>query len=481
MAMFVLTDATGIGTNDLDPDQAAVDLAIIANDTGIGVDDPVGGRQLVTYNRTQGGAPQLRLDALVNTAFSPDYGSGPQNVDTIIIAGLSGFTLDDGTSFANNGTALPPAGSGLAGSSLNTTANCLVIYDTQQTICVARDGTDGDLDLPISNPVVLFHEFSHAFRILNNTLLALTGTCDPASPEENAAIVDENTLRTDIANRLGETPELRDPNIHCGTVDEDCSSCCIIATLVSKSFTSYQVQFLRSVRDHFVRKTEVGHAFFEQFFRDYYSFSPQVCTIMARNPSIPELLLEGYINPLLDFWKIMIERSRCENMSEAKLGASFVSLHLDPTQARSRRDALNRTISYWLYQDSNDFEVPAELLTLLKERAWSSDYIQWALVAPIRIYYGLLTLYLDGADEDAIGREFNHALESWAPEMPISRIWASLTVDQVVKELEFCENVLLQTAESKKRFHERLKNQFYDITSIGVVLNDLSGTLGGIR
>lgn len=480
MPTFILDDATGIGSDDLDTLQAFVDLVIIANDDGVGLNDPAGGMQQVTYNRTLNGPPQLRLDALVNTAFTPDYGGGPQNVDVIVIPGLSGFTLDDGTSFANNGTALPPASSGLPGAGLNTTENCLVIYDTQQTICVARDGTDGDIDLPISNPVVLYHEFSHAFRIVNNTLLALTGTCDPSSPEENAAIIDENDLRTQIANRQGETPQLRDPGIHCGEAGDDCGGCCIIATVVSKSLASPQVQFLRCVRDHFVRSTEIGHAFFEKFFQDYYSFSPQVCKIMARNPNVSLHLLEGYINPLLDFWKIMIERSR-QHFSDVDLGATFVRQHPDRTQAQSRLDALRRTVRYWLNQDSNDAEVPAELITLLRDRAWPSNHMQWALVAPVRIYHDLLTLYLDGADEETIGREFNRALESWAPEVPLSEVWASLPTEQVVKELEFCNNALLQSASNKKRFHRRLKDRFRGITSIDVVLNGLTDIKGGAQ
>ena len=213
MALFILDDATGIGSDDLNSAQAFVDLAIIVNDDGLGMDDPVGGRQQVTYSPTVAGGPQTRIDALVNTTFNPDYGSGPQQVDTIVVAGLSAFVLDDGTSLQNNGTSLPPAGSGLPGASLNPTSNCLVIYDTQATICVARDGTNGDLDLPESTPVILYHEFSHAFRIVTNAPLALTAECDPASPEEHAAIVDENDLRTQIANRDGRTPELRDQTI----------------------------------------------------------------------------------------------------------------------------------------------------------------------------------------------------------------------------------------------------------------------------
>lgn len=477
MPTFILDDASGIGSDDLDTFRAFVDLVIIANDDGVGLNDPMGGMQRITYNQTMNGPPQLRLDALVNTTFTPNYGSGAANVDVIVIPGLSGFTLDDGTSFADNGTALPPAGSGLPGAGLNTTENCLVIYDTQQTICVARNGTNGTLDLPMPNPVLLYHELSHAFRILNNSLLELTGDCDPSSPEENAAIVDENDLRTQIANRQGETPVLRDPGNHCGKVDSDCGGCCIIASVVSKSTTSPQVQFLRSVRDHFVRSTEVGYAFFEQFFRDYYAFSPQVCTIMAGNPGIPEQLSEGYINPLLDFWRIMIERSG-QHFSDKDLGAAFMDLHSDRADARARLDALQRTATYWMNRQSSRDGPPPELLKILREQAWPSEYVQWALVAPVAIYHDMLTLYLNGTDQEAIGCAFNRALECWAPEVPISEIWASLTNEQVVQELEFCHNALLQSEGNRRRFHQRLLDRFRDITSIGVVLGDLHEELG---
>jgi hypothetical protein len=470
MAVFILTDAVGIGSNDLDAAAALVDVGIIANDTGIGADDPAGGRQLVTYTRTLSGAPQLRLDALVNTTFTPDYGSGPQNVDIVIIAGLSGFVLDDGTSFANNGTALPPSGSGLAGASLNTTADCLIIYDTQQNICVARDGTGGDIDLPISNPAVLYHEMSHAFRIVNNGLLALTATCDPASPEENAAIIDENDLRTDIANRNGTTPELRDPNIHCGANGCD-GGCCIIATVASKSLSSRQVQLLRAVRDHFVRSTEVGYAFFERFFRDYYSFSPQVCTLMARHPRIGTHLLEGFVNPLIDFWTIAIERSN-RPMSPRELGEAFGARHPDRARAAARREALDRTIATWCSHGSLGDTAPAELVALLQERAWPSDHIQWALVAPVGIYYGLLTRHLGGADADELGHEFERQLDAWAPELPISDVWAALAADEVGAELAFCERALLHSPASRSRFLQRLKERFATITSIAALGGD---------
>ncbi len=469
MAMFILSDASGIGSDDLDPLQAFVDLVIIANDDGIGMDDPVGGLQRVTYNRTQNGAPQLRLDDLVNTAFTPDYGAGPQNVDTIVIAGLKDFVLDDGSSFADNGTALPPASSGLGGASLNTTENCLVIYDTQQNICVARDGSGGDIDLSISNPVVLYHEFSHAFRIVNNTLLSLGGGCDPASPEENAAIVDENDLRTQIANRIGATPELRDPNIHCGQVG--CSGgCCIIASVASRSWSSRQVQALRDVRDHFVRSTEVGFAFFEQFFRDYYSFSPQVCTLMEQSPGVPEALLDGYIHPLLEFWQMMILRSRAP-CDTAALGTLFASRHTDIGQARDRLLAIGDIVERWLTQQS-DSPATEALMNLLAEHAWPSEYMQWALIEPVRIYRRLLNAHCQGATAAALGEQFAEALDDWAPRFPLVPVWGALSADEVVRELAFCESALMQSRRGRSRFRDRLRKRFTEVTSIVAVLND---------
>lgn len=477
MAMFILSDATGIGSDDLDPLQAFVDMVIIANDDGIGLNDPAAGMQQVTYARTQNGPPQLRLDTLVNTAFTPDYGGGANNVDTIIIAGLKDFVLDDGSSFADNGTALAPASSGLAGSSLNPTENCLVIYDSQQNICVARDGSGGDIDLSISNPVVLYHEFSHAFRIVNNTLLALTLECDPASPEENAAIIDENELRTQIADRQGETPELRDPNIHCGQVG--CSGgCCIIASVASRSWSSRQVQALRAVRDHFVRSTEVGFAFFERFFHDYYAFSPQVCTLMEKNAGIPGVLLEGYIDPLLAFWRMMIQRSQTP-MDEAALGHLFATLHPDRGEASARFDALDAVVRRWLSGGDSDAEA-RELIALLVERAWPSEYVQWALIEPVRIYRQLLSVLLDDTTPGSIGREFAAALDAWAPNFPLSDVWGVFAVEDVVRELQFCETALMQSASGKRKFRERLRARFAGVTAVISVLNRPLGAMGGV-
>jgi len=470
MPLFILNDADGLGSDDLDPLQAFVDLVIIADDTGIGIDPVVNGMQQVTYNATTAGIPQQRLDDLVNQVFTPDYGAGPQQVDTVVIAGLSDFVLDDGTSLANNGTALPPTGSGQPGDSLNPTDFCLVIYDTQQNICVARNGTGGDIDLTISNPVLLYHEFSHAFRIVTNSLLALGAGCNPSSPEENAAITEENDMRTQIANRQGETPELRDPNIHCGSVGCSSSGCCIIATLASKSLSSQEVNQLRAVRDHFVRSTETGHEFFEHFFHDYYAFSPQVCTLLASDSRLGAHLLEGYINPLLEFWKLMINRSQ-QRPGPDELGRAFMDAHPDQDANAVRLAALERTREFWEQDGDMPADLQSQLVTLLHDRARPSEYVQWSLVAPVEIYYELLAMHLRGADSKEIGAGFSQALTEWAPELPIGDIWARLPASGVRRELKFCERMLLQSETCGERFRQRLVSRFPEVSAIQWVAN----------
>ena len=341
MTVFIQNDATGAGVGNVDANQAFIDLFIISNsDTGLGLVGPVGNIDQVTYGRTDPGAPAVRLNALINTVYNPNYGGGAQTVNIFIIGSQSNFILNDGRFVTNiAGTALPPQGSGLAGAGLNTTNNCLVIYDTSQSngngYCVARNGTGGTYDLAFSSPAILYHELSHAFRIVNNNLQALTAACNPSSPEENAAILDENVYRTQSAASTGVPVVLRDPGIHCGIPGSSgsCKACCIIASVASRSPFSAEVQLLRAVRDQFLRATEVGFAFFQNFFRDYYAFSPQVSTIMAGQPQLSDFVLQGYVRPLIISLQLLQEENALEAASDKELGEAFIGRHPDHAAA----------------------------------------------------------------------------------------------------------------------------------------------------
>ena len=465
MTVFLLNDADGLGDGDIDVFGAMGDLIVAANDTGIGFDEVVDGKIRVTYAPTENGPTHQRLDSLINTAFTPDYGDGPQDVDIVVVAVPDNFVLGDGSfGVTNNGTALAPAGSGLAGADLNTTTDCLVLYDGQLEICVARDGTGGTLDLAVPGPVVLYHEFSHAFRIVTDALLDLGRTCNPSSDEENAAILDENDMRTMLADLIGEAPILRDPGIHCGGQCGGTASvggCCIVASVVSGSPRSSQVQRLRAVRDQFVRRSETGFHFFEWLHRDYYAFSPQVSVLVADDLDLRQVVLDGYVEPLLDFWSFMVARTEIDPSSPVAVGDAFAaSVPDDPDQLQLRRLTLQLVADHLDPLAAEGADDP--LSQLLRERAWTSEIIRWALIEPMAIYATALDELLAGRP---VGPTLVAHLEPWVTRLPIHPVWGALASDKIDGELAMCD-LLLGTDEARNGFRHRLRRRFPTATAI---------------
>lgn len=485
MTLLIQNNATGAGAGSLDPNQAFVDLAVATNgDTGLGLDPAVGNRQQVSYARTDGGVPPIRVDALVNTAFNPDYGSGPQLVNIVILPVLANFVLNDGSSILNiGGTALPPMNTTLPGATLNTTNDCLVIYDTTQNngggYCTARGGSGGVLDLQTPNPIILYHELSHAFRIVNNSLLALSGTCDPSSPEENAAITDENDLRTQVATTMGSALLLRDPLNHCGTVcSGGATTCCIIASVSSGSPISTEVQMLRQLRDTVLRRTEAGFAFFQQLHRDYYAFSPQISGFIADHQPLRERVLEDFVRPLMHILRLMQDDALSE-MDDRALGNAFIEMIENETVAQQLLDRLEEANQLWTgnfsAEDDQATAIAAAITNLLKNSAWTSEYITWGLIAPLQIMADGCSEYLAGIAPDSLGYNLHRAFSKWGAEMPIDHFWAALSAKQVDEELATLETLLLRDATARHRFRQRLLKRFHDITSI-VRLAENGGT-----
>jgi hypothetical protein len=481
MTIFIQNDATGAGGGNLDPNQAAVDLTIIANgDTGLGLAAQVGNRQQVTYARTLAGAPPIRLDNLVNTNFNPNYGGGPQNVNIIILPVLANFTLNDGRSILTvGGTALPPSNSGLAAAGLNNTNDCLVIYDTTQNngtgYCTARAGTGGTLDLQTPNPIILFHELSHAFRIVTNALLALSGICNPSSPEENAAITDENDLRTQIANASGTTPVLlRDPGIHCGAVcsggSTSTSSCCIIASVASGSVLSEEVAALRTVRDSLLRKSEIGFYFFQSFFHDYYGFSPQVCTLMSQHSTLRQLVCEGFVRPLVSILNLINEYA-VSGVNAATLGKHFAAAHADRVAATEILNRIDQASEVLKAIDSGVMDVQHELAHRISP-ALKSEHLSWAIIEPIKLYKSVLESHLNEYSFERLGEQLYEGISLWAVQLPLDDIWTSLSFAELQDEIALIERILLRTSEARASFRDRLNRTFGNFPAVAKVLSE---------
>ena len=490
MTVFIQTNATGGGAGTLNAAQGQVDLGTaVGGDTGFGVGAAIGNRQPVTYIPTLAGATMTRVDTLINTAFSPDYGqgAGPQAVPIVVLPVGANFTLNDGTLITNvGGTALPPSNSALAGATLNNTTDCLVIYDTSDAngdgYCTARAGTGGTLDLPVPTSIMLYHELSHAFRIVNNTLLALTAACNPSSPEERAAITDENDLRTLNANAAGVPVVLRDRGIHCGRAGSGGSCpapCCIIASVASGSPVSDEVKALRFVRDRMVRHTEMGFAFFQRFFHDYYAFSPQVCTMMARRPELSKLVLEGFVRPLVVALRLL-QHYAVDECTDTALGERLAHYHPDRNEAETTLATLSRAQAFWRGSVPSDDACLGELAVLLQTRAWPSEHIRWSLIDPLRFYSEALQAYAEGRRPAALGRMLRQAFTTWAAEVPLDHLWGSLSAAQLRKELGFFEGMLLRPTKARQRFRRRLLEQFGGVTAIEKVLGPAVSSTGGI-
>lgn len=469
MTLFILTNASGAGAGSIAPGQAQLDLAVISNgDPQLGFNATPPNLQQVTYNQTTVGPPPNRLNALVNTNFNVN----PQNIDIIILAVGGNFVLNDGRLISNiAGTAMAPAGSGGPSAASNPTTACLVVYDTSQSngdgYCVARAGTGGILDLPFPNAAILYHELSHAFRIVTGALNALTPGCNPSSPEERAAIVDENDVRTQMAAAAGNATVLRDPGIHCG---QACSAtgtpppnCCIVATVASGSHLSVEVGALRAIRDDHLRATEAGYAFFQALHHAYYGFSPEVVRLMAVSPGLRELVRTSYVQPLVVTLQV-IERFCLEGTRGNELGETFNERREAVGCPQLTAHEIERALALLqgdvrrLSPTPNPAE--SELAQILLEHAVPDPYVQWGLIQPIRIYLHAMRVARTGRSTSELGRFLEAQVKEWSSQLPIADFWASLTKPQVDAELSFLRQTLLVSPVTFDGFVARLKQTF---------------------
>jgi hypothetical protein len=483
MTLFIQTNATGAGAGNVDPQQAFVDLALISNlDTALGIVAVPPNLQQVTYTQATTGPPPTRLNALVNTNFNVN----PQNIDIIIIPALANFTLNDGTAITVvGGTALPPSGSTQPGAGLNNTTSCLVIYDTTQSngtgYCTATAGTN-TLNLATPNNIILFHELSHAFRIVTTGLLALTAACNPSSPEEAAAITDENTLRTQRAAAAGIPAVLRNTGNHCGQSCGGNVSCCIIATVASGSRMSEEVSSLRSIRDGYLRRTDVGYEFFRCLHDAYYGFSPEVVRLMAKWPSLQPFVLQNYVQPLV----IILEVIESYTLGGLR-GQSLLTRFRERQAAMGTGQPADGNAELALRLLEGDFkeiedrlESPErELRETLLQRAVPNEYVGWGLIRPVRLYYETVTAGSGGLTPKEEGELLEARIDGWCSDMPLSEVWQTFTPMEARRELAFLKASVLVSAASRRKFVERFEIAFPNLTVLRQVVASELQSQGG--
>ncbi len=456
MTLFIQNDNGTLGTGTVQPGNASMNLMDIGNvantDANYGENPQPAPSDLIqvtyTLNTATGPCP-TRLSNLVNTNF----GLNPQNVDIIIVASNGSFALNDGELLSTiGGTSLPP-GFSFGGTVLNPTTSIVVLYESGGGTNCVKGQASGNYDAPNPSPAILYHELSHSFRQATNSSLSLTppSACG-ASPEEMAAEVDENDMRTQLGIPL------RDVTDHCG--DPGCpTNCCIVASIASGSVYSSEVNSLRQVRDRFLRRSDVGFDFFEHLHYDYYGFSPEVCQLMGRSGDLTRLVELFFVKPLT-LCLNLIQDYTMNGCSPKELGMRFeAGLQTSPELLLLNSDELRKLeILLSRMRDESMLVDPSldELWRILNERASTSPYITWALRDTIEIYVAAMIWRNDAYDSAEIGKRLAARFDQWGARMPLTDIWKTLSKYAIAQELDFLKKALLCSDDARFQFGRRL-------------------------
>ena len=421
MSLFLLT-----GQPNVFPDNVEMDLGKIVNmDMGLGESparNSMGLLLQVTYGRSDNGIPAQRIDTLVNTNFHVNAA----NIDIIVVGVHSDFAVPDPTSgnmvaisnFA--GQTAKPGGPG------NPTSSILVTYDVTQ--CNGSGywvvGVSGNhVDFP--GDVILYHELSHALHIANGTFSA-----DNATEEHNAE-VDENDERGQ------DHIEHRNVDDHTGACGGPSgggggTNCCIIATIATGPM-SVEVGRLRQVRDHYLRRGRIGIDFFERLLYDYYSFSPEVCTLMARNGALCQAIASHLVNPLL-YTLAVFDAYVAAPEEFAALGKIILEkTALDPTAS------------------------PELVLPRLPQM--QSQWVEWGLIEPLRMWTRIRDQASKQTDAAKLGLWMSEQFESWVIAMPFSPLWLELNSAELEEEFAELCRILLRTHALREAFVGRLRKE----------------------
>lgn len=281
MTMFLdVTGLSDIAFANLDP--------ISGSDGGIGtttVADPTVVQ--VSYAQVSALPTADRLNALVNTAFAAPlvvtaFNGGVDPISGLTVTG-NGFTYVDSTQGFDI---------------------VRIVYDAGQCFgagIATRDTANNPISTP--NPVVLYHEMSHAFHILS-------GTFQPNGADEPPARMDENVLRGQLNLCL------RDVNSNVaacgagsnctGTTDApgDTGISCFIVTAVTGSPESAEVVRLRALRDRVRGASALAGQVIDAIYGEYAEFGPAIAAQLGDEPALRGLVRSVVVGPLLAWYAL---------------------------------------------------------------------------------------------------------------------------------------------------------------------------------
>ncbi|HVB63412.1 MAG TPA: hypothetical protein VNE17_01690 [Nitrolancea sp.] len=253
------------------------------------------------------------------------------------------------------------------------------------------------------NPVILYHELSHAFR-------AATGTTQPN--DEIPAETDENVMRSELGLCL------RDVNNHdggCGSGDScggTTNNGCFIVSAATGSRESAVVLRLKLQRDRIFRATDLGSRLMDAIYRDYYRFSPRIAAEMQKDPVIRDVVLSIAVRPLVAWYTLanVLALTPADDAAAVEAVAGVWAAVPSGIEAQEVAAAL-RSI-----QASEPLPADASLIFVyLAERIQQAPrmpFASWAILEPlVRVW----TTYASGSD-------VLEAVQAWLVAAPLETL-----------------------------------------------------------
>lgn len=430
-------------------DQTGVPTAVFANlvvisgsDGGLGTSIVAGDPTVlqVTYAQSVSSVTANRLNTLVNSNF----GGTP-----IVITGLPSSGQDPtaapGTQISGNGVTFVD-GNGVI----------RVVYDTGQCFGagIATFDTSNN-PIPTPNPVIVYHELSHALHAATGT------TASTSAAEEVAAEKDENDERTALGCPL------RDVNNHngaCGGVPTACGTVpgsggvtveCFVVTAAYASAREPEIERLRQVRELFASGSRVGQEFFDLLYAEYGLFSPRLAADMHRSPELRVAVRLLLVNPVLDCCTII--QQYCAHGYRTESLIENVAMRLGQTRRVLRDHGITARDAHWFSRglvhlgrqppgsirmpsgDSRGFAAIAllsHLAQVLDRSQTSLPLTRWGLSVPLARYWHILAAALDKQPAlPALAGRLLDSLPEWLASAPTIESTSLMSLDMLVSDL----------------------------------------------
>ena len=388
-------------------------LTISGEDGGLGLTDVPGDSTVfrITYLETAGQpATADRLNTLVNTDF---------HTPIVITALNGGNDPHSGHDETGNGETYVDSSSG---------SNIIrVAYDVSQACGkgIATFDVNGNA-ITTPNPVILYHELSHAFHFATGQIPFPQTACPGNTTDEPAAEIDENVLRgelglcsRDVCNHNGQESAGNDCGGSAGNADggPPAGGCaagntgCFIVSAATGSPQSDEVNQLRMLRDRVAGMSGLSTRLIDLIYDEYFRYSPEIAKRVENDRMTQQAVLAVVVRPLLAWYSLAGELALSGAGPAANLAARAVAdacpVFLGRAKIAASLDALRAGEP--LPPDAT--RLMGELVPRIREAA-QTRFVAWAVLNPLARLWNAA----------AHGHDMAEAVSAWLADAPLDAV-----------------------------------------------------------